>query len=107
VKVAVTIALGITAVVGGAKSGAEIVRNLNGWHVLFLASCFVLAALGFDFCKQWAERKFADVRKEVQTAISKEETDRTVWVKHVQGQYNELRVKVETMEAEQESPPVE
>lgn len=61
-KVAVAVAAGITAIIGGAKSLADVVAHLNGWHVLFMLSLFVLAIMGADFFKQWLAHQFGDLK---------------------------------------------
>lgn len=97
-KAVVAIALSITTIIAGVKSGAEIVKNLNGWHVLFFVSLFVLTVLGVDYYRQWIARQFADLKTEIKTGAQKEERDRTAWVQRTQTQYADLDTKVSNIE---------
>jgi hypothetical protein len=98
-KVIVAIALGITAIISGVKSLADAAKNLNGWHVLFIVSLFVLLVLGIDFCKGWLDAQFASVRREIGTQVANEERNRTAWVNSIQNQHSDLRLRIEKMEA--------
>ena len=66
-KVIVAIALGIGAVIGAVKSLAEVMRSLNGWHVLLALSLFLLLCLAMDSFKQWIDGRFASLQDSIET----------------------------------------
>jgi len=57
------IAGGILTVLGAWHALGDVVHHLNGWQVLLIIGIVVLALLGFDFCRQWVERRVAKLRR--------------------------------------------